>query len=151
MTIGTAAHAKVIAEWHVNGAWDNADIPQGFREIGAGKQRTAYLHVLTSIVYKVGDDACNRYEHTTLTRLRSEGHEHAPATTLHRVEVVDYTDCAWGLDPQSSYRDVIAMPYLPEDGSVPHDGVWLPGMVDLNPGNIHAHGGKLWLIDAGGL
>jgi hypothetical protein len=150
MTTGTERHAKTIAQWHVNRGHE-FEVPAGFKELGEGAQRTAYLHIETGIVYKVGDDACNRYEHQTLAKLRGQGHEHAPVTTLYRVRVTDYSDCAFGCAPEVSDRDVIAMPYLPEDGSVPHAEVWLPGMVDLNPDNIHAHGGKLWLIDAGGI
>lgn len=147
---GSGDLAKVIAEWHVNS--DLCEhLPDQFRHLGTGEHRAAYLHEPTAVVYKIGYDEVNRYEHQTLAKLRADGHDHAPATSLHDVHVTDYTDCQWGLEPRERDVVVIAMPYLPEDGSVPHKGVWLPGMVDLNPSNIHANGGRLWLIDAGGL
>lgn len=147
---GDAAHAHTIAEWHTNPDLAE-DLPAGFRYLATGEHRAAYLHEPTGIVYKVGYDSVNEYEHETLSKLRAAGHDHAPPTGLHSVEVTDYTDCAWGLEPKERTWVVLAMPYLPEDGSVPHKDVWLPGMVDLNPANVHANGGKLWLIDAGGL
>lgn len=152
--VGTAEQAQAIAEWHTNRTWD-PDFPEEFSLVGEGSQRAVYLHRPSKVVYKVGvtldHDGCNRYEHQVLTRLRREGHDHAPVTTLHQVQVTDYTFCSAGVPPETFTRDIVAMPYLPEDGSVPHEGKWLPGMVDLNSENIHAHGGKLWLIDAGGL
>ena len=151
MTIGTAALATEIANAHTNTAI-GVEFPAGVRYLASGQQRTIYLHEPTGTVYKVGDDGCNRYEHETLAKLRTGGHDHAPETTLYEVETTDYELAALIDEDATSTRTVIAMPYLPEDGSVPHDDeTWLPGMVDLNPDNIHANGGKLWLIDAGGL
>lgn len=146
MTIGTEMVAASVAQAHTDASFES--LPGDVELIGSGDQRTVYLH--GGVVYKVGDDAVNRYEHKTLTRLRAGGHEHAPETTLYEVRVTDYSLAHLGLTPESVVT-VVAMPYLPEDGSVPHEGAMLPGMVDLNPDNVHAHGGQLWLIDAGGL
>lgn len=150
MTTGNQALAGAIADAHVNRAlgWD---LPAGVSFLASGRQRAVYLHEPTSTVYKIGGDIYNRHEHQTLTELRADGHEHAPETSLFEVATTDYELAALGVDGTST-RTVIAMPYLPEDGSAPHDAeTRLPGMIDLNPENVHAHGGRLWLIDAGGL
>lgn len=148
--IGTAALAEAIAVAAVN-AHTGIELPAGVHHLASGQQRAVYLHEPTGTVYKIGDDACNRYEHQTLTKLRADGHAHAPETSIYEITTTDYELAALGVDSART-RTVIAMPYLPEDGSAPHNAeTWLPGMVDLNPDNIHAHGGKLWLIDAGGL
>lgn len=154
-TLGTADLATAIAQWHIDANMSqfgtDRPIPAGFRLVGSGAQRTAYLHAPTGTVYKVGDSAANRYEQQTFTKLRAVGHAHIPASELHAVETVDRSDCWLGVEARHEQLDVICLPYLPEDGSVPKAGVWLPGMADLNPANVHAHAGQLWLIDAGGL
>ncbi|MGI5213413.1 hypothetical protein [Plantactinospora sp. CA-290183] len=140
--VGTAGQAAEIAAYH-HGLLDWP--PEGCEQIGAGSQRTVYLDRATGTVYKVGLDAANRQETATLTGLRARGVGHAPAATLYVVTVNELYD-------GDREVTVVAMPYLPDDGSVPRPYPLLEGAADLNPhGNVHAHGGRLWLIDAGGL
>lgn len=141
--IGSATHATQIIDWHFAGRWEGEEMPTGFEHIGQGSQRTAYLHVPTQLVYKVGDESANREEARVMADLRNRGLDHAPATTLWaaRVDILG----------EYETRTAVVMPYLPEDGSVPHDGVTLEGAADFNTDNVHANGGKLWLIDAGGM
>ncbi|MGW7007765.1 hypothetical protein ACWGCW_34435 [Streptomyces sp. NPDC054933] len=47
--------------------------------------------------------------------------------------------------------DVLAMPYLPNDGSAPRNPYPQVGVVDLNPANITVCRGRYWLIDTSGL
>jgi hypothetical protein len=140
--IGTADTAERIAYYH-HGLFERA--PEGCELIGVGSQRIVYVDHDTDTVYKVGDDGANRQEVRTLTELRERGAAHAPAATLYELTI------------PSGYGDtiactVVAMPYLPDDGSVEGPYPLLDGAADLNPaGNVHANGGRLWLIDAGGL
>lgn len=139
---GNAHTAEAIASYHAGGS---DYLPAGCDQIGSGSQRTAYLDADTHTVYKVGDDGANRQEVATLARLREQGATHAPAADLYEVTVAD-------LFGEPVKCTVVAMPYLPDDGSVPGPHPVLEGAADLNPhGNIHANGGQLWLIDAGGL
>jgi hypothetical protein len=141
-TIGTADIAEQIAGFQ-HGALDWE--PDGCEQIGAGSQRTVYVDHATDTVYKIGDDSANRQEVRTLTALRERGVAHAPAATLYETSIVD----GYG---ETITCTVVAMPYLPDDGSVPGPYPLLEGAADLNPhGNVHANGGRLWLIDAGGL
>ena len=137
--IGTLDRATAIAQAHELGI----EIP-GVEQIGAGSHRVVYLDRPAKVVYKVGVNSANRQEVRTLTELRTAGHDHAPAATLHEVTYNvfgDRVDCT-----------VVAMPYLPDDGSVARPYPILEGAADLNEtGNVHANGGRLWLIDAGGL
>lgn len=153
--VGTRDHATAVARYHTECpyltdtelvAWYDL-----FELIGRGSQRTVYLHRASNVVYKVGNQSANREEVAVLTRLRATGREHAPETTLWEVTYTSYWGCAYGDDPEQVNTCVVAMPYLPEDGSVHHKEIVLEGAGDLNPGNVHAHGGKLWLIDAGGM
>ncbi|WP_431728556.1 hypothetical protein [Verrucosispora sp. TAA-831] len=140
--IGSAATAELIAQHH-HGLTDWE--PDGCEQIGAGSQRTVYVDHTTGTVYKIGDDSANRQEVRTLTDLRDRGVKHAPDAALHVVTVHDPYD-------GDQEITVVAMPYLPDDGSVPGPYPLLEGAADLNPhGNVHANGGQLWLIDAGGL
>lgn len=139
--VGSQQRAEQIAAWH---HCDIGDL-DGFEPLASGDHRTVYVDHDTDTVYKIGVDRVNRFEVETLANLRAEGAQHAPEATLWTVQVYDprggdLVECT-----------LVAMPYLPEDGSVEHEGVILPGAGDLNPANIHANGGKLWLIDAGGL
>lgn len=119
--------------------------PDGCEQIGAGSQRTAYVDYGTDTVYKVGDDGANRQEVRTLAELSGRGIAHAPGATLYTITLTDM----FGDEIECT---VVAMPYLPDDGSVEAPYPILEGAADLNPaGNIHANGGRLWLIDAGGL
>ena len=134
--------AEQIAAFHHGAAdWE----PDGCEQIGTGSQRTAYADHGTDTVYKIGDDGANRQEVRTLADLRERGIGHAPAATLHEVTIVD----GYG---ETVTCTVVAMPYLPDDGSVPRPYPVLEGAADLNPaGNVHSNGGQLWLIDAGGM
>lgn len=140
--IGNADTAERIAYYH-HGLLDWA--PDGCEQIGAGSQRTVYVDYDTDTVYKVGDDGANRQEVRTLTELRERGVAHAPAASLYELTIPDgYGD--------TITCTVVAMPYLPDDGSVEGPYPLLDGAADLNPhGNIHSNGGQLWLIDAGGM
>lgn len=138
----TETTATVIAAYH-HGAADW--LPDGCEQIGAGSQRTVYVDHGTDTAYKLGCDGANRQEVKTLAELREQGADYAPTADLHEVTVAgpfgDQVTCT-----------VVAMPYLPDDGSVPGPHPVLPGAADLNPaGNVHANGGQLWLIDAGGM
>jgi hypothetical protein len=144
--VGTAEKAAAVAEWHIALFFKGiADQPDGIDYLDQGSQRTIYLDQTAAVVYKVGNQSANREEVRVLDDLRAQGFDHAPPATLHEVRIWDSIFGEW------TDRCVVAMPYLPEDGSVPHVGVVLDGAGDLNPGNVHANGGKLWLIDAGGL
>ncbi len=117
----------------------------GAVEVGRGSHRTAYLDQAANVVYKVGHAGANRQEVRVLAELRAKGEAHAPAATLHEVMFTDW--CG-----QEVEAAVVAMPYLPDDGSVPGPYPVLEGAADFNEhGNVHANGGRLWLIDAGGL
>ncbi|WP_328384463.1 hypothetical protein OHQ88_33680 (plasmid) [Micromonospora zamorensis] len=140
--IGHADTAERIALYHHGlSDWE----PDGCEQIGSGSQRIVYVDHGAGVVYKLGDHDANRREVRTLTALRQRGARHAPAASLHEFTIPD------------GYGDTIsctvaAMPYLPDDGSVSGPYPLLEGAADLNPhGNVHAHGGQLWLIDAGGL
>lgn len=133
---------SAIAEYH-HGAADW--LPDGCEQIGAGSQRTVYVDYATNIVYKIGDDGANRQEVRTLSQLREQGTDYAPAAELREVTITD-------LYGETVTCTVVTMPHLPDDGSLPRPYPVLPGAADLNPaGNVHANGGQLWLIDAGGL
>lgn len=140
--IGDASTAERIAHYHHGLAdWE----PDGCEQIGAGSQRTVYVDHNAEVVYKIGDADANRREVSTLAGLRERGVAHAPAATLHIVTITDPHD-------GDQEVTVVAMPWLPDDGSVPGPYPLLEGAADLNPhGNVHANNGRLWLIDAGGL
>ncbi|WP_033338900.1 hypothetical protein [Catenuloplanes japonicus] len=135
---GTRAEATVIASAH----YLDLDLPDGVEQIGQGAHRTVYLSADGTTVYKVGVDGANRREVATLTRLRADGHRHAPEVSLFEVTLTVYGD--------EETATVVAMPYLPDDGSVARPYPILEGAADFNPGNVHANGGQVWLIDAGG-
>ncbi|MFG1918074.1 hypothetical protein [Micromonospora sp. NPDC048898] len=140
--IGNADTAERIAFYH-HGLIDFE--PDGCEQIGQGSRRTVYVDHRAGTVYKLGDDTTNRQEVRTLTGLRQGGATHAPAAALHEITIPDGHG-------GSLTCTVVAMPYLPDDGSVPGPYPLLEGAGDLNAhGNVHAHGGQLWLIDAGGL
>jgi len=143
--VGTAdeAMAAVLADelLHVDGE------PAGWALLGWGDHRHVWL-APSGTVYKVGLDGANRYEVNRLAELRRQGKKFAPSATLWTCEWTD----GYGDERRST---VVAMPYLPEDGSVPRDDprrqmIAVAGS-DFNASNCHANGGQLWLIDAGGL
>lgn len=140
-TIGTEDTATRVAQGHLDGE----STPMGVELIGSGSQRHVYADFDTDTVYKLGDDSANRHEVRVLTEARNAGKTYAPEATLYTVDVLD-TDGEWAT------VTVVAMPYLPDDGSVDGPYPILAEAADLNPhGNVHANGGQLWLIDAGGL
>lgn len=47
--------------------------------------------------------------------------------------------------------EVLAMPYLPNDGTTPRNPYPRAGVVDLNPANITVCRSRYWLIDASGV
>jgi hypothetical protein len=111
------------------------------REIGRGEDRTAYL--VNGVVYKVGiRPSANRDDHDTLSSARAAGMPWAPQTSLY--ELVD------------NYGDpcpVLAMPYLPDDGSVPDPALLAEmhaqtgGQVDRIGGNYVVRAGQPIVID----
>ncbi|TDC02642.1 hypothetical protein E1091_00125 [Micromonospora fluostatini] len=142
--VGTAEGAELAAWYHHDLLdWE----PDGYETIGAGSHRTVYLDHATNVVYKVGLESANRCEVHTLAELRRKGVDYAPPATLYEVEVPDRFDPA---GPPLGVT-VVAMPYLPDDGSIPGPRPVLPGANDFNPQNTVAHRGRYWLIDAGGL
>jgi hypothetical protein len=135
-----AGTATTIAEYHF-GLVDYVDATE---QIGRGRDRTAYVDHNQVTVYKVGCDSANREEYRVLTQYAdADGDWRAPPVELYDIVVEGEHG------PISC--TIIAMPYLPEDGSVEHDGLIIPAAGDMNPANVHAHGGHLWLIDAGGM
>lgn len=142
--VGSAVRAQELAQH-----WFLCRQPPPWAElVGTGSHRHVFLDRAAGVVYKIGGlgrfGGANRQEAATLARLHAAGVAYAPPATLHRVAFVDYgetTNC-----------EVLAMPYLPEDGSVPGPAPVFAEAGDLNPaGNVHANRGQWWLIDAGGL
>jgi hypothetical protein len=144
--MGTTEDAQIAAAMYVelpsDEAWD------GWEVVGAGKERTTYLSP-SGIVYKAGSEESTVAEDTRFTELReTDLADHIPPHTMYRFTV------------SSSHGDeqtvgVIAMPYLPEDGSVDRNDPLIPRLAgatgDFNPCNVHANRGELFLIDGAGL
>jgi hypothetical protein len=128
--------ATRIAEYHLG----LVESVNAVEYVGRGRDRTVYVDYDQGTVYKIGCDSANGEEHRVLTL--HAGEDWAPPIELYDVVV----EGEYGPIPLT----VIAMPYLPEDGSVEHDGVIIPATGDMNPANVVAHDGQLWLIDAGG-
>ncbi|GAA3878350.1 hypothetical protein GCM10022243_48820 [Saccharothrix violaceirubra] len=109
------------------------------RLIGRGERCVAWL--IDGVVYKVGRDAGNRYEHEALTAWRQAGAPWAPPTTLWTV--LD----EWGFECV-----VVAMPYLPDSGAEV-DPARLAAIRQAAPqtcrDNYADVDGHLWLIDGG--
>lgn len=140
-TIGRQRIAEQIAAYHHGAAeW----LPNDCDQIGAGAHRTVYVDYNAEIVYKLGDDDTNRHEVQVLTAARQAGRDYAPPVALYEVAMAD-------MFGDRITCTIVAMPYLPEDGSVNHDGVIFPEAADFNADNVVANGGQLWLIDAGGM
>ena len=109
------------------------------RVIGQGESRTAWL--INGVVYKVGRNSANLYEHEALTAWREAGASWAPPTTLYRCTI-------W---PDGQIM-VVAMPYLPDDGSAADDAT-LAEIRRVAPQtcreNYTTHAGRTHLIDGG--
>ncbi len=130
-----------VVEYHLGTAeW----LPNGVDFCGQGSQRTVYVNYDAGVVYKVGDESANRREVRVLAELRAAGADYAPPASLRTVRVVD-------IDGEWTTISVVVMPYLPDDGSLTGPRPVLPGAGDFNINNTHGHGGRWWLIDAGGL
>jgi hypothetical protein len=136
---GTAAEARAIAAAHHL----DLRLPDGVKQIEQGFHRSVYLSADGGTVYKVGNDNANRREAATLARLRAAGHQHAPDISLFEVPLTVRDD--------AETVTVVAMPYLPDDSSVARPYPLLEGAVGSKPSDVHANGGRLWLVDAGGL
>lgn len=95
MSIGTHATARMLADhfgqdpYTARGYYKRA--PKGFKRIGDGCYRVAFLEKSTSTVYKIGEHWCNAAEAANARRLskkstRSLGFELViPATRTYRV------------------------------------------------------------------
>lgn len=114
------------------------------RVIGSGESRTAYL--VNGVVYKVGRDSANDWEHDFLGRWRDAGAEWAPQTSLHKVTILVNGD------GDTEQYLVVAMPYLPDDGGEV-DEATLAAITVAAPHvsrvNYTSHGGRTYLIDGG--
>jgi hypothetical protein len=141
-TVGDIETATRIAAAHIG--IDYSLLPESCDNVMRGDHRTVYVDVGSDVVYKIGYEPANRREYKVLTQARLDGKDYAPPVTLYEVTVYDH------LGDQTTCT-VVAMPYLPEDGSVDHKGLIFAEAGDLNPSCVHAHGGQLWLVDAGGL
>ncbi|MEV7465498.1 hypothetical protein AB0O20_03145 [Streptomyces kronopolitis] len=140
--VGTRAEAVAVAGW-VPECSPYGD-PAGWTPIGEGAHRAVILNPARTTVYKIEKlPGRNRREHRTLRGLRHQGYAYAPPTTMWAVPE---PACAAGRDVE-----VLAMPYLPNDGTAPRAAHPRAGVVDLNPANITVCKGRYWVIDASGL
>ncbi|MBW1603587.1 hypothetical protein JJV70_16040 [Streptomyces sp. JJ66] len=139
--VGSFNEAQTVADWRPE--CSPYDDPKGWEPVGEGAHRAVILNPARTTVYKVETEAGrNRREHRTLRGLRDQGFAHAPPTTL------------WTMPrPYGTGADieVLAMPYLPNDGTAPRAPYPRAGVVDLNPTNITVCHHRYWLIDASGL
>ncbi|MFJ5952569.1 hypothetical protein [Streptomyces noursei] len=132
--VGSADEAETAAGWSPE--YSPYDDPEGWTPVGEGAHRAVILNPPRTTVYKVETEAGrNQREHRTLSGLRDQGHTHAPPTTL------------W----LASCGIVLAMPYLPNDGTRSRTPYPRAGLVDLNPENVTVCHGQYWLIDASGI
>ncbi|MER6841971.1 hypothetical protein [Streptomyces platensis] len=75
---------------------------------GEGEHRAVILNPARTTVYKVETHrGRNRREHRTLSGLRRHGYGYAPPTTV------------WAVPGATRGTEVLAMPYLPDDGTTP--------------------------------
>jgi hypothetical protein len=132
LSLGYTQVAEEIAAYHLG---FDPYLPNGCAFLARGEHRAVYVDYDTDTVYKIGLDAANRNEYQLMSD--HAGTEGIPPVRLYEINDLGVT--------------VIAMPYLPEDGTVEHAGVIWPLDGDFNEANVVAHGGILWLIDAGGM
>ncbi|MFI1189408.1 hypothetical protein [Streptomyces californicus] len=136
--VGSLAEARAVADWHPE--YSPYGDPAGWTPVGEGAHRAVILNPARTTVYKIETETGrNRREHRTLQGLRHQGHGHAPPTTL------------WTVPGPASGAEVLAMPYLPNDGTTPANAYPWVGVIDLNPANVTVCHGRYWLIDASGL
>jgi hypothetical protein len=141
LVVGTLEEAAAVADWHPE--YGPGGVPSGWTPIGEGEHRAVILSP-SGVVYKVETaSGRNRREHRTLRGLRQQGYGHAPASTVWSVRSQ--------LFGAGRLVEVLAMPYLPNDGSEPVAPYPRAGVVDYNPENITVCRGQYWLIDASGL
>ena len=104
MTLGSQDLARVIGEWHNGAHHFNQKPPSGFRHIGTGSYRTAYLHEDSNLVYKCGTYWCNIAESYMARRLINRSQRELdvrvriPRTTTYRIR--NYAN-------PSDYRDEV--------------------------------------------
>ncbi|MGW2415973.1 hypothetical protein ACWCV5_27935 [Streptomyces tubercidicus] len=136
--VGSLTEATVVANWRPE--CSPYGDPAGWRPVGEGDHRAVILNPDRTTVYKV--ETCrgrNRREHRTLAGLRLQGWGYAPPTTV------------WTVPGHARSTEVLAMPYLPNDGTASSTPYPRAGVVDHNPQNITVCRGQYWLIDASGL
>jgi hypothetical protein len=107
--------------------------------IGRGEARTAWL--VNGVVYKVGRAAVNEHEHRALGAWRQVGASWAPLTSLYR-----------GVDCHGDTFTVLAMEYLPDDGSPPDESTLAEiraAAPQTCPENWSTCEGRTYLIDGG--
>jgi hypothetical protein len=140
--VGTRAEAAAVGGW-VPECSPYGD-PAGWTPVGEGAHRAVILNPSRTAVYKIETQpGRNRREHRTLRGLRRQGYAYAPPTTV------------WTVSDPASWTgrkvEVLAMPYLPNDGTAPGTAYPRAGVVDLNPSNVTVCNGRYWVIDASGL
>ena len=113
------------------------------RVVGSGEARCAWL--VNGVVYKIGRNSANEHEHQVLTDWRKAGAHWAPETALYRFAVTHDDSYTWT-------EIVIAMTYLPDDGS-PVNESDLAEIRRVAPqtwfGNYTTYQGRTYLIDGG--
>ncbi|MFD3422063.1 hypothetical protein [Streptomyces decoyicus] len=136
--VGSLAEAQAVADWRPECSPDGD--PPGWTMVGEGAHRAVILAPSRTTVYKIELEAGrNRREHRTLRGLRDQGYAYAPPTTV------------WTVAGPMSETEVLAMPYLPNDGTESITPYPRAGVIDFNPGNITVNDSRYWLIDASGL
>lgn len=93
-TIGNRDTALMLHRYF--GKDESKRAPKGFRRIGSGCYRTAYLERATNTVYKIGDYSANVHESAMSRRLRRRSTRnlgfdlYIPRTRTYRVPSVPY-------------------------------------------------------------
>lgn len=133
MTVGTGADAF---EAYLLACGYGGDRVMEVEYVGAGEFRTVYR--VGDVVYKLGRDSANEYEHRVLTAWRKAGATWAPETSLYRGE-----------DPFAGPYTALAMPYLPDDGRIDADTLSTikRAAPETCAENVHNCGGQTYLID----
>lgn len=123
-TIGSRAHALMALEIHR----DDLDAEsRGFRKVGSGAFRTAYLHIVTSVVYKV-DGLGRQWTYTNKAEVRNARllakmawkHVYIPMVSLYTFKEAGRG--GWSIDGMQHQRHdahVVAMEYI--EGSLGRD------------------------------
>ncbi len=136
--VGSLAEAVAVADWRPE--YSPYGDPDSWTPVGEGAHRAVILNPARTTVYKIETQAGrNQREHRTLGGLRHQGYSHAPPTTL------------WTVPGPAHHSVVLAMPYLPNDGTASRTPYPRAGVTDLNPANVTVCRSQYWLIDASGL